>query len=447
MDYRRLKPYHGLLLFAAVLVSLIFIATPLQMKFGISGVAMTELMLLALTAAAFLITRPLFKQTFPLRLPPVREFFGGAFVYAGVYLLMIPPLLLTQYFFPQLTEVADSLAELGTSVSPMLAVLIIAVMPAICEETLHRGFILSSLKPIKSVAAIVLLNGLIFGIFHLDPYRFIPTMMLGCAFAYIALKTDSIVLTMLFHFINNLLSVISMFTAQTSYETVQDTADIYSSLKLATIIGVGLIYTAIGFVLLFIGVCMLNRRSPRTTTTAAVVIGAIVFAVAGTITAASTSIATVMDMSGTFSTEHTDGSISFPLELDRDGIYAFSITALCQDTGITFTLEKAETGSDETDAGNTTSEQADIIQTSDTADSSQAADSTGGPVTDGDTAGTSPVDIDRLVFTQSADNTLILSQTIELDAGSYTMRITLDPEREGVYQDVTAQIMVLRLMG
>ncbi len=207
MDYRRLKPYHGLLLFAVVIAALVFIATPLQYNFGIIGVALTELMLLALTAAAFFITRPHFGQTFPLRLPPVREFFGGAFIYAGTYLLMIPPLLLTQYFFPQINDTADSLAKLGTSVPPALTILIIAVMPAICEETLHRGYILSSLKPIKNTALIVLINGLIFGIFHLDPFRFLPTMMLGCAFAYIALKTESMVLTMLFHFINNLLDV------------------------------------------------------------------------------------------------------------------------------------------------------------------------------------------------------------------------------------------------
>lgn len=432
------------MLFAVVIAALVFIATPLQYNFGLVGVALTELMLLALTAAAFLITKPRFDQTFPLRLPPIREFFGGAFIYGGSYLLMIPPLLITQYFFPDIAKTADSLSKLGTSVSPVIAILIIAVMPAICEETLHRGYILTSLKPIKSIAGIVLLDGLIFGIFHLDPYRFLPTMMLGCAFAYIALKTDSMVLTMLFHFINNLLSVISMFTMQSTDSA--GASELYSTLKLPTVIGVGLIYLAIGAVLLFIGVCMLNRRTPKSATIAIVVIGAIVCSVSGMITAASTAITTVMDMSGTFEVNKTDGSITFPLEIERDGIYAFSVSALCQETGITFTLENADAaGGDningtesEAETDETAAPGLNIVKTSDT----EAA------VTDSvTTAADSTADGTKVIFTQGADNALILSQTLELDAGSYILRITLDPKREGVYPDVTVQAMVLRLMG
>ncbi len=160
-------------------------------------------------------------------------------------------------------------------------------------------------------------------------------------------------------------------------------------------IGVGLIYAAIGAVLLFVGVCMLRRIAPKATVIAAVVIGAIVISVTGVIITGYSSITTVCNLSGTFNTSESNGETSIPLELDRDGIYSFSVSALSKNNSLTFTLEKDS----------------------------------------------------KVILTQGADKTLLLSQTLELDAGSYVMRITLDPEREGVYGDVTVQIIVLRFMG
>ena len=83
MEKRSLKPYHGLILFAAVIIALIFIATPLQQSFGLTGVALTELMLLALTAAAFIICKPDFTTTYPLRLPRSANSSAARFYTAG----------------------------------------------------------------------------------------------------------------------------------------------------------------------------------------------------------------------------------------------------------------------------------------------------------------------------------------------------------------------------
>lgn len=434
MDYRRLKPYHGLLLMGVALVALVFVAAPLQLEFGITGLALTELMLLALTAAAFLITRPGFRETFPLRLPPIREFFGGAFLYVGTYVVMIPPLLLTQYFFPEIGYTAESLSQMGTSVSPAMAVLIVAVMPAICEEAMHRGFILSSLKTLKSTSAIVLLNGLLFGIFHLDPYRFLPTMMLGCVFAYIAIKTQSMFLTMLFHFINNLFSVVSMFAMQPEAESY---TELYSSLSLATVIGAGLIYLGFGAVMLFIGYCIINRRAPKQITIAVVVISAIVCAAAGAITVASTSISKIMDMSGTFEVSPETGSLEIPLTIESEGIYSVSVYAICPNTGINFTLERA--GAPEREPGETAEVDAAATGTSDAA--------TDTPVGSGTEQNGTTGDLTEIVLSQSGEHTLIMAQNLVLESGEYTLRIALEPEREGVYPKITLQIQILRLLG
>ncbi|MGI6202504.1 MAG: CPBP family intramembrane glutamic endopeptidase [Eubacteriales bacterium] len=437
MENRRLKPYHGLLLMGAVLVALVFIATPLQLNFGIAGLALTELMLLVLTAAAFLLIRPNFASTFPMRLPPVREFFGGAFLYAGTYLIMIGPLLLTQYFFPEVGKTADALTGLGTSVSPAMAVFVIAVLPAICEETLHRGFILASLRSIKSTVAIVLISGLLFGVFHLDPFRFLPTMMLGCAFAYIALKTESMVLTMIFHFINNLLSVISMFAAKPYTDSY---TEVYAELKLGSVIGVGMVYLAIGAVLIFIGYCLLNRRSPKQKTIAAVVLTAVVLIIAGIVTVASSSITKVLDMSGTFEVNPETGSVEFPLDLDSDGYYTVSVSAICSSADIIFTLERV--------AGDVSGELSEEIAAADAAfvpmsatTAAETAEGAAAEVTEEKRA------MPSVVLSQRGEGTLVVSQNLMLERGKYVMRLKLDPAREGVYPPVTAQMQILRLLG
>ena len=54
----------------------------------------------------------------------------------------------------------------------------------------------------------ILLNGVLFGLFHLSPYRFFPTMLLGMLLSWIALRSRSLFPGMLFHFLNNACAVI-----------------------------------------------------------------------------------------------------------------------------------------------------------------------------------------------------------------------------------------------
>jgi membrane protease YdiL (CAAX protease family) len=56
------------------------------------------------------------------------------------------------------------------------------------------------------VAAVVITAAL-FGLFHMDVYRLIPTMMLGVLLGFIALESGSIVPAMVAHFCNNAMLV------------------------------------------------------------------------------------------------------------------------------------------------------------------------------------------------------------------------------------------------
>jgi membrane protease YdiL (CAAX protease family) len=90
-------------------------------------------------------------------------------------------------------------------------ILVVAVIPALCEETLFRGFVQKSfeqkLKPFWSI----FITALFFGLYHFNPYGLLPLIALGAYFGFAAYASNSIFVPMILHFINNLLAVLAFF--------------------------------------------------------------------------------------------------------------------------------------------------------------------------------------------------------------------------------------------
>lgn len=84
--------------------------------------------------------------------------------------------------------------------------IVVAVLPAICEETLFRGILLEGIKDVGTVAA-CLLGGLLFSIFHQNPPQTIYQFCCGAAFTLLAIRAESILPTCLMHFLNNALII------------------------------------------------------------------------------------------------------------------------------------------------------------------------------------------------------------------------------------------------
>ena len=80
--------------------------------------------------------------------------------------------------------------------------IVVAVLPAFCEETIFRGIILDGVKDIGTVAA-CLLGGLLFSIFHQNPTQTVYQFICGAAFTLLAIRADSIWPAILIHFVNN----------------------------------------------------------------------------------------------------------------------------------------------------------------------------------------------------------------------------------------------------
>lgn len=222
--FRTLKPYQGILLFILVILMMIFVATPIQMRYGMYGVAITELIILAMAVIPAILLKADLKEVFPIKKPTIGQIFGIIILWIGTFLGVTLVTLILGYFFPEgLGQVSAGLNDVITSIPMGIAFFIVAIMPAICEEALTRGFILSSFNSFKSKWSIIILVAIIFGIFHMDPFRFLQTAILGGALAYIMVETKNILLPVLFHFINNGLTTLVSFVSQSQETAVAAT--------------------------------------------------------------------------------------------------------------------------------------------------------------------------------------------------------------------------------
>lgn len=251
-----LRPWQGLVFFLIVMAAMLFIAAPLQFFLGMAGVALTELLLLLLALAFILITRQDFRKILPLHRPRWKALLATILTWLGSYLLVLLSTLILMYFFPEgFADVSSSMGLVFSSTPPAVTFLIVAMMPPICEEAVHRGVIQHTFQSIRQPALIVLLTGLLFGLFHMDPYRFVPTALLGMGLAYLMQKTDNLLYPALFHFINNALSV----AASGGGASMDVSADFYTGPLALLSIGVYLMFAAAAPFCLLGASCLLHR--------------------------------------------------------------------------------------------------------------------------------------------------------------------------------------------
>lgn len=88
------------------------------------------------------------------------------------------------------------------------ALLVIALMPAIFEEGLFRGVILNSCKDGVGTVRTVFIVGFAFSLFHASAEQTVYQFLAGCVFAFVAIRSGSILPSVIMHFINNALIVI-----------------------------------------------------------------------------------------------------------------------------------------------------------------------------------------------------------------------------------------------
>ena len=206
-EFRRAGVLDTLLLFTSVVALLWWIGVPLQTMNLLLGIAITELVIVAVPPYFFARGLKLdLVKTFRIRLPSL----SGALmmiIIAGAGFFIMAQL---QIAFTKLVEIPTSYIEATedlllrlTDVGAVVGTLVIVILPAICEELLFRGYILDGLTRSWGAAVGIVISGILFGMFHFDSFRFIPATLMGILFGAIVWQRGSIIYGIIGHIINN----------------------------------------------------------------------------------------------------------------------------------------------------------------------------------------------------------------------------------------------------
>lgn len=217
-NYKQLKVWQGLVVLVSAAVVIFIVSPTVLSPFGIYGSLLAEWLMLAAALGLVLAFRGNPRELFPFRRPAGAGVFGTFLMWVGAFLIEMTLVLLVSIFFmEEIQGVNAGLSSQMMNIPFLAAVLIVAVTPAVCEEIIFRGIFFKSLKPHKYKWAAILISGVVFGAFHGDIFRFIPTAIGGVVMAWIILESGNMFYNCFFHFINNLLPIILLFGMKDVY--------------------------------------------------------------------------------------------------------------------------------------------------------------------------------------------------------------------------------------
>ena len=108
-------------------------------------------------------------------------------------------------------EVYKQLVSTASIPELLSVIFIVALIPAVAEEFMFRGLIQRNFE--KGLTSIwgVIASGVVFGIYHLNPFSFIPLAIIGIYLGFLTFRSDSIWVSVIAHFINNSLACVSLY--------------------------------------------------------------------------------------------------------------------------------------------------------------------------------------------------------------------------------------------
>ncbi len=255
---KKTKILDGITAFIVAVIIILFVNALLFSKLGIAGMGISEVLLIAVPLMLVFLRRESISERFNLNLPSIGSFFSAVLLMMGANMWGNASSFIYVGLFgmPEQNDMAF-LEEYFAGVSPVMALIVIALIPAVCEELLFRGYLFSSFKGKKGKVAAVIVTSILFSVIHFDMYKMAPLFIMALAFGYITAKTDSVVIPMIFHFINNSMSVISFYASRG-----QDTETIIASVPKEMYFWYAVAAAGSGLVLVYFGSRLLSGK-PR----------------------------------------------------------------------------------------------------------------------------------------------------------------------------------------
>ena len=201
-------PGWALLLFLTVLILNLVINTVLLATVPDLGILLGELLAILIpTTLAVLVLGADARTTLRLRLPTTTDLLLALPLAASLVVINDQLSNLTSQVFPIPEEFRESIISLlraETAYEWIVRILGLAVGAAVAEEILFRGFIQKSLERSSlGRAGAILLTSFLFAVMHVMPQGLASYMLAGVVLGITAIATDSILIPILIHTVNN----------------------------------------------------------------------------------------------------------------------------------------------------------------------------------------------------------------------------------------------------
>ena len=201
-----ITPQQSLLLVLLVLLLMLGTA-PLVTHLGIWGIALTQLLLIATPSLGLARgTAKSWRQalaTLGFQRPSSSALLGSLLVGSTFWYLNFAIVWPFVEHFLDGTKAVKHIAQATSHPSILTTLVIVGVLPAVCEELLMRGIVTNSLDAKTNRLTAIAASALLFGLLHSSPARMVPTTLLGLILGFAFLSTKSIWPPILIHLFNN----------------------------------------------------------------------------------------------------------------------------------------------------------------------------------------------------------------------------------------------------
>ena len=197
-------------LYTVLFIAYIFLGSMLQTVDLYLGLFAGEVLILLVPVLVYVKQKKVnFKRYFRLNKITGKEALTSVLLTLLVYPLVGISSALLIKFYSLFGEVrVPQINVKSGGLSSIYSVLIIGVLPAICEEFFVRGLLSAPAKKSKVKVFTYVYTALLFMLMHVNPFNIVAPFILGYVFSVLNEKTNSLYSSMLGHFTFNTCSVI-----------------------------------------------------------------------------------------------------------------------------------------------------------------------------------------------------------------------------------------------
>lgn len=269
-EKKQLRLWQGLLVIILAGLEVFGFSSFLPQWLGMGRSLIGELILLGTAVGAVAVFHGNFRSVFPIHKPKLTEVMGTLLIYLGASQAISVVTMIEMYIAPEMvTETSIGLSSMFTSSSMIVAIIVVGIAPAICEEAVFRGVFFNSIwNQTHGKWIPILVTAAVFGLFHGSIIRFFPTFLLGIVLGYLVYETNNMFYNVMFHAINNIIPVLVLYGMQFlmqlmaralgmngsgMWNFVMDTATSQVSQLSPAFMGIYMIDGGVGLAILYLG--------------------------------------------------------------------------------------------------------------------------------------------------------------------------------------------------